>query len=95
MVECQTARVEVIFGLPDRQELKTVHVHRGAKCNDAIRESGISEDFPDYDLANCPIAIWGSPVGRDHAVKDGDRVEILRPLAIDPRDARRQRALAG
>ena len=95
MAARETIRVEVVFALPDRQELVTVHVAANTGCADAINKSGINARFPDLDLATFPIAIWGSSVGPDDQVKDGDRIEILRPLAIDPRDARRQLAIAG
>jgi putative ubiquitin-RnfH superfamily antitoxin RatB of RatAB toxin-antitoxin module len=39
--------------------------------------------------------IWGRPVERDQAVSDGDRVELYRPLNMDPREARRRLAAAG
>lgn len=39
-----------------------------------------------------PIAIYGKQVSHDHALNDGDRIEILRPLTVDPKDARRLRA---
>ena len=91
----ETVCVEIVCGLPDRQELLTVEVAAGASCAEAISMSGLAERFPELDLAALSIAVWGSPVSRDRRVRDGDRLELLRELAIDPRDARRQRALAG
>jgi len=91
----ETIRVEVVFGLPDRQELVSVNVAPDANCAAAISRSGIAADFPEFDLATLPIAIWGRPAERGDGLKKGDRVEILRPLEIDPRDARRQLAIEG
>jgi hypothetical protein len=51
--------------------------------------------FPEGDLANCQAGIWGKPVGRDHRLKDGDRLELYRPLLMDPREARRKLAADG
>lgn len=90
-----TVRVEIVLGLPDRQQLVCVDVSQGTSCASAIGQSGIGADFPDIDLGSNPIAIWGKPASRHDILKNGDRVEILRPLVSDPRDARRQRADKG
>ena len=45
-------------------------------------------------VADLAVGIWGKPVSRDSTVNAGDRIELYRPLDIDPREARRQRARA-
>ena len=87
--------IEVVFALPDRQVLESLTVPVGSNCAAAIRACGISAQFPHFDLSSMPLAIWGRSVGPDELLKDGDRLEFLRPLQMDPRDARRQRAMAG
>lgn len=87
--------LEVVFAAYDRQKLVVVQVPRGASVADAIAASALPEAFAEYDLAQCAVGIWGKTVRRDDAVADGDRVEIYRPLAADPRDARRRLAAAG
>lgn len=81
--------------MPSRQELISLRVAPGTTVAGAIDESAISERFPDQDLGKCQAGIWGKPVGRDHVLKDGDRLELYRPLLIDPREARRQLAEKG
>jgi putative ubiquitin-RnfH superfamily antitoxin RatB of RatAB toxin-antitoxin module len=49
----------------------------------------LSEAFPREDLAALQAGVWGKPVARDHRVREGDRVELYRPLEIDPKEARR------
>jgi len=88
-------QVEVVFALPDRQELITVLLDRGATVGDAIERSSITQAFPDWDIHRSPVGIWGRPVERNRPLQEGDRVEIYRPLAIDPREARRKRAAEG
>lgn len=88
-------RVEVVFALPAKQILVELAVPAGATVADVITASGIEDRFPDSDLANAPVGIWGKHVDRGRAVKAGDRVEIYRDLEIDPREARRERARAG
>ncbi|NIV18987.1 MAG: RnfH family protein [Woeseiaceae bacterium] len=84
--------VEVVFALPETQVLVTVELDEGATVQDAIDESGLVDRFPDDRLDALPAGIWGHPVERNRALSDGDRVEIYRPLAMDPREARRQRS---
>lgn len=87
--------IEVVFALPDRQELVTVTVDDGATVEDAIACSSLAAAFPDWNLANCAVGIWGRPVERNRKLQSGDRVEIYRPLKIDPREARRTLAAQG
>jgi putative ubiquitin-RnfH superfamily antitoxin RatB of RatAB toxin-antitoxin module len=87
--------IEVVFALPLRQELVALQVGSGTTVADAIRQSGIAGLFPEEDLSRCQAGIWGKPVGRDHLLQDGDRLELYRPLSLDPREARRQLARMG
>ena len=87
--------VEVVLATPGEQALVTVVVEEGASVADVIAASGMATRFPDLEVAALPAGIWGRPVPKDTLVRDGDRVELYRPLEIDPREARRQRARAG
>ena len=86
--------VELVVATPDRQELVALTVDEGATVADVIAASGIESRFPELPMHEMPAGIWGKAVGRDSEVREGDRVELYRPLQIDPREARRQRALA-
>jgi putative ubiquitin-RnfH superfamily antitoxin RatB of RatAB toxin-antitoxin module len=81
-----------VFALRDRQELVALQLEAGATVAQAIEASALAEAFPDCDVAACEVGIWGQVVERSRCLQDGDRVEIYRPLRIDPRSARRQRA---
>ncbi|MFQ5983351.1 MAG: RnfH family protein [Woeseiaceae bacterium] len=87
--------IEVAFALPGRQELIALTVDPGTTVDMAIDQSGIADLFPDEDLSACQAGIWGKPVERDHVLQEGDRLELYRPLAIDPREARRKLASLG
>ena len=87
--------IEVVFGLPSRQELVALSVEPGTTVEAAIEQSGIAKLFPDEDLSVYQAGIWGKPVERHRCVEDGDRVELYRPLAKDPREARRELAALG
>ena len=84
--------VEVVLATAERQVLLTVNVEEGASVADVVASSGIQSQFPVLAVADMAVGIWGKPVSRDSTVNAGDRVELYRPLEIDPREARRQRA---
>ena len=87
--------VEIAFALPDRQLLETVLVTAGETVLDVVTKSGLQEAFPDYEIDRLAVGIWGREVQRDQVVRENDRIEIYRPLEMDPREARRQLALTG
>jgi hypothetical protein len=87
--------VEIVFARPGKQLLKTVRVKPGATVIDVVAASGIAEAFPEQELRQLPLGIWGKEVSGERVVAAGDRIEIYRPLNLDPREARRQLALAG
>jgi len=83
--------VEVGYALPDHQRLVRLD-YTPMTAEQAIERSGILEEFPEIDLAENPIGIFGSRVRPSHRLKPGDRVEIYRPLVMSPKQARRLRA---
>ena len=85
-----TIRVEVVYALPDAMEARSVTLPAGATAGQALRASGILERHP--ELRPQRVGVFGRVVGLDAALADGDRVEIYRPLAMDPKEARRRRA---
>lgn len=87
--------VEIVFALPDRQSLLGLQLQQGATVADAIAASNIKDIYPDYDVENMSVGIWGREVTLTQQLQNSDRVEIYRPLALDPREARRQLAAAG
>jgi len=85
-------RIEIVFALPGRQVLRCVDLPEGSTVRDAIERSGLAGEFPGYDVDNLQAGVWGRPAGRSLSLHDGDRVELYRPLAMDPREARRLKA---
>jgi hypothetical protein len=69
-----------------------LEVAAGTKVLDAIRASGLLERFPEIDISTQSVGVWGRRSALDTTLKAGDRVEIYRPLAVDPMEARRRRA---
>lgn len=87
--------VEVAYARPDVQVVLPVQVPRGATVADAVQESGIAERFPEIDLREAKVGIFGKHTRMDTELRAKDRVEIYRPLIADPKEVRRQRAAQG
>jgi putative ubiquitin-RnfH superfamily antitoxin RatB of RatAB toxin-antitoxin module len=84
-------RVEVIFALPREHALEALELDEGATAGEAIRASGLLARYPDIDLEKNGVGVFGRLVPLDALLRDGDRVEIYRPLAADPKELRRRR----
>lgn len=85
-------RVEVAYARPERQEIVELFIEEGCSLREAILRSGILERFPEIDLEQNATGIFGQLVSGSQVLRDGDRVEIYRPLTADPRIARRVRS---
>lgn len=84
-------RVEVIYALPERHWSAPVLLAEGATVEQAIAASGLELQVPGLVVDARRLAIYGKPATLQTVLRDGDRVEILRPLLADPKDVRRQR----
>lgn len=84
--------VEVAYARPDRQRLVTVDLAAGATARDAVHASGLANEFPEIDVERVPLGVFGRACAGDTVLRAGDRVEIYRPLQVDPKEARRRRA---
>ncbi len=91
----KSARVELSYATAQRQILLELRVTAGQPVGQVIIESGIYKEFPNQGLESADIGVWGHPVERGHPVCDGDRIEIYRPLQMEPREARRLLAESG
>ncbi|MDI9244369.1 RnfH family protein [Marinobacter sp. CHS3-4] len=87
-------RVEVAFARPDKQEIIALDVEEGTSAVEAVKQSGIVDLFPEIDPDSNNMGIFGKAIKAPstHELRDGDRVEIYRPLKIDPKQARLNRA---
>ena len=85
-------QVEVVYALPLAQDATTLRVPAGTTVAQAITMSGVAERHGEIDLGRDRIAVYGRVTGLDAVLKHRDRVEILRVLQVDPKEARRRRA---
>lgn len=97
MMVIKSINVEVAYALPDRQVIRDVNVDEGTTIGAAIVQSGIMMDFPELDhkLEDAKVGVFGKAAAMTTILKEGDRVEIYRPLIADPKEVRRKRAAAG
>ncbi|SFE95288.1 RnfH family protein [Nitrosomonas sp. Nm166] len=84
--------VEVVYALPHTQVFKKLNVSVGCTVEQALTYSGILAQFPEIDLAKNKLGIFGKFAQLNTLLQPYDRIEIYRPLIIDPKDARRMRA---
>ena len=88
----QNIHVEVVLAMPERQELIALEIATGSTVADAITQSGLVEIFEGFELDLAKVGIFGQKIDSEQVLRDGDRVEIYRPLIADPKDARRRNA---
>ncbi len=91
--------VEVACALPERQKIVKFIVPPGTTARQAVQLSNIAAAFPEVDVDSAPLGIFGQVLGskglpsaEQYELQPLDRVEIYRPLKIDPKEVRKQRA---
>ena len=85
-------RIEVVHALPQRSWRVRVELPSGATVADALAAAAMPSRVPGLEVDSARLAVFGRSVTPETRLHDRDRVEILRPLLADPKQARRQRA---
>ena len=88
----ESIHIEVAYATPERQQIIPLRVPLGSTVEACIVRSQISRYFPEIDLKQQKVGIWSKAVKLDHQPREGDRIEIYRPLIADPKAVRRKRA---
>ena len=91
MIE-ETVAIEVVFAVPEKQQVIQLEVPLGTLIRDAVRLSCIESHFPSYDLSALPVGVWMEVKPQAYVVQSGDRIQIYRSLITNAKDARRRRA---
>jgi putative ubiquitin-RnfH superfamily antitoxin RatB of RatAB toxin-antitoxin module len=84
--------IEVVYALPEKQVVRQMNLPEGTTVEQAVKLSGILLRFPEIDLLKNKLGIYGKLVPPTTVLRDRDRIEIYRPLKVDPKEARRKRA---
>ncbi len=89
-------QVEVVYALPQRQEIIPVTLPEGATVRQAVEASGLLHKYPDIELDGAnKLGVFAKLTKSDAVLRDRDRVEIYRPLIADPKAVRKKRADEG
>ena len=84
--------VEVVYALPFEADATLLQLPAEATLEMAIAASGVLGRHPEIDPMTCRYGVWGRRAKPTEPLRDGDRVEIYRPLRADPKEVRRRRA---
>ena len=85
--------IEIIYPTPKEQNILSLKVSNNCNVEQAIKQSDILELYPEIDLTINKLGIFGKVCKLSDVLREGDRIEIYRPLIIDPKEARKNRAL--
>ncbi len=87
------ATIEVVYALPERQRVVRLPLPAtGLTAAAAVEQSGLLDEFPELRERPLVLGIFGTVCAPERALRVSDRVEIYRPLRVDPREQRRERA---
>ena len=92
MARVSMIEVQVVCALREQQVLRSLRVESTCSIADVVARSAVLDEFPDLDPCTLSFAVFGIRASGSQRVHDGDRVEVLRALQVDPREARRRRA---
>lgn len=87
-------RIEVAYAAAERQVIVALEVDEGATVEAALGQVACHAAFDGLNVARMPVGVYGKRVDRSRVLRPGDRIELYRPLLLDPKEARRRRALA-
>ncbi|MES2935111.1 MAG: RnfH family protein [Pseudomonadota bacterium] len=87
-----TISVQVCYAKLHTQFLRAMQLPAGSTLEQAIHASGVLAIVPEIDLSGCKVGIYSHIKPLNTILRDGDRVEIYRPLIADPKESRRRRA---
>lgn len=84
--------IEVAYAKPDSQAVVVLKVPSGVSAEEAVSLSGLLERYPEINQSDLKLGVFGVLCKPEQRLKQGDRVEIYRPLIHDPKQSRRIRA---
>ena len=93
MVKAETLTIEIAYANADESYLIALQVGLGTTVEQAIVQSGVLQQCPEINLQDQSVGIFSQRVDLSYVLRDKDRIEIYRPLRIDPKEARRKRAI--
>lgn len=92
MRDAGPVEIEIACAWPDKQAVRLLQVPAGTNVRQALRLSGLADEFAELDIVAVTLGIFGKVVPDSYVPRAGERIEVYRPLRLDPREARRRRA---
>lgn len=90
--QAPSIRVEVVYAQPQRAWRKSLQLAAGSTAIEAFEASGLRAQVAELESVEPDLGVFAHPCAHDRVLQDGDRLEVYRPLLIDPMEARRRRA---
>ncbi len=87
-------KVEVAYATLQKQLILLIDVESDSTAEQAVKQSNIIESFPEIDLNNLKLGVFGKAIKNNYILEESDRIEIYRPLVADPKEVRRRKAAA-
>ena len=87
-------KIEVAYATLQKQLILVVDVEAGATAEQVVKQSNIVSSFPEIDLDNLKLGVFGKAIKSNYILEESDRIEIYRPLVADPKEVRRRKAAA-
>lgn len=84
--------VTIVYAVADASHVLQVELESGATVEQAINASGLLSLVPELRRGALDVGIWNRAARLEAVVREGDRIEVYRPLTVDPKEARRVRA---
>ncbi|MES2207169.1 MAG: RnfH family protein [Pseudomonadota bacterium] len=84
-------QIEIVYALPERCTRIVINVPDGSTVQIALERSNFFSQYPELSLETIAVGIFGHPVALSYNLHDQDRIEIYRPLTMDPKTRRRLR----
>ena len=87
--------IEIVYALARKQWIVSIPYTDGMTALEAAERSGLMDKHPEIRSRPLVLGLFGNEIEHHHMLRDGDRVEICRPLSLDPREMRRRAVAAG
>ena len=87
--------IEIVYARTHKQWIESIPYAEGITAIEAAERSGLLDDHPEIRTRPLVLGLFGNEIEHHHVLSDGDRVEICRPLSLDPREMRRRAVAAG
>jgi len=91
MPDAGSIEIEVACAWPEKQVIRLLRVPVGTTARQALRQSGLADEFTGLDIDAVTLGVFGRVVPGSYVPRSGERVEVYRPLRLDPREARKKR----